>query len=51
MRDMFSLKGMVENLMTTETAQRIIDKAVETFGRVGILVNNAKIIRRSGRDG
>lgn len=38
--------GMVENLMTIEPCQRIIDTAVQAFGHVDILVNNAGIIRR-----
>ncbi len=38
--------GMVENLMTVEPCQRIIDAAVAAFGHADILVNNAGIIRR-----
>ena len=38
--------AMVENLMTIEPCQRIIDGAVSAFGHVDILVNNAGIIRR-----
>lgn len=37
---------MTENLISQEPIQRIIDKAVEVFGRVDILVNNAGIIKR-----
>ena len=38
--------GMVENLMSIEPCQRIVDGAVAALGRVDILVNNAGIIRR-----
>ncbi len=34
------------NLMTTEPIKGIMDKTIETFGRIDILVNNAGIIRR-----
>lgn len=34
------------NLMTTEPIKGIMDKTLETFGRIDILVNNAGIIRR-----
>lgn len=37
---------MVENLMTNEPIERIIDKTVADFGHVDILVNNAGIIKR-----
>ncbi|MDR3051827.1 MAG: 2-dehydro-3-deoxy-D-gluconate 5-dehydrogenase KduD [Oscillospiraceae bacterium] len=39
--------GMVENLMSIEPCQRIIDGAVAAFGRMDVLVNNAGIIRRA----
>ncbi|PKL29437.1 MAG: 2-deoxy-D-gluconate 3-dehydrogenase [Spirochaetae bacterium HGW-Spirochaetae-2] len=35
-----------ENLLTIEPIERIVAKAVETFGHVDILMNNAGIIRR-----
>ena len=38
--------GLVEDLMTIEPCKRIVDKAVEAFGHVDNLVNNAGIIRR-----
>ncbi len=38
--------GMVENLMSIEPCQRIVDTAVQTFGHIDVLVNNAGIIRR-----
>lgn len=38
--------GLVENLMTIEPCQRIIDTACREMGQVNILVNNAGIIRR-----
>jgi len=38
--------GIKANLMSIEPIQGIIEKAVETFGRVDILINNAGIIRR-----
>ncbi len=38
--------GMVENLMSIEPCQRIVETAVAKLGRVDILVNNAGIIRR-----
>lgn len=38
--------GLVENLLSVEPVQRIIDAAVNAFGQVDILVNNAGIIRR-----
>lgn len=37
---------MVENLITTEPIQRIIDATVEKYGRIDILFNNAGIIKR-----
>lgn len=37
---------MTEDLTSQEPIQRIIDRAVEVFGRVDILVNNAGIIKR-----
>lgn len=37
---------MVENLMTIEPIERIIEKTVADFGHVDILVNNAGIIKR-----
>ncbi|WED28295.1 2-dehydro-3-deoxy-D-gluconate 5-dehydrogenase KduD [Vibrio sp. DW001] len=39
-------KFVEANLLSIEPVQRIIDEAVEAFGRVDILVNNAGIIRR-----
>ncbi len=38
--------GMVENLMSIEPCQRIVETAVAKLGRVDILINNAGIIRR-----
>ncbi len=38
--------GITANLMSMEPLQGIVDKTVETFGKVDILVNNAGIIRR-----
>jgi 2-dehydro-3-deoxy-D-gluconate 5-dehydrogenase len=38
--------GIKANLMSIEPIQGIIEKAVETFGKVDILINNAGIIRR-----
>src|SRR5690554_1655837 len=35
-----------ENLLSNEGVNRIVEKAVEKFGRIDILVNNAGIIRR-----
>lgn len=37
---------LVENLMTIEPVNRILDAAAARFGKVDILVNNAGIIRR-----
>lgn len=37
---------MVENLMSIEPIDRIIEKTIEKYGRVDILVNNAGIIKR-----
>lgn len=39
-------KFVEANLLSIEPVQRIIDEAVEAFGRIDILVNNAGIIRR-----
>jgi 2-deoxy-D-gluconate 3-dehydrogenase len=39
--------GVVANLMSVEPLQGIVDKAVQTFGTINILVNNAGIIRRA----
>lgn len=41
-----SFYGVVADLMSVEPIGRIIDTAVEKFGRLDILVNNAGIIRR-----
>lgn len=38
--------GVIANLLTTAPIQGIIDKAVETYGKLDILFNNAGIIRR-----
>jgi 2-deoxy-D-gluconate 3-dehydrogenase len=38
--------GLVENLLTIEPVQKIVDAAVAKYGTVDILVNNAGIIRR-----
>ncbi len=38
---------LVENLMSIEPVNRIIEKTVKQFGKVDILVNNAGIIRRT----
>lgn len=37
---------MVENLMSIEPIDRIIEKTIEKYGKVDILVNNAGIIKR-----
>lgn len=39
--------GVQANLMSIEPVDRIIEKAVEAFGKIDILVNNSGIIRRS----
>ena len=39
--------GIVADLMTIEPCEQIIQKTMETFGKVDILVNNAGIIRRT----
>ncbi|NCB77146.1 MAG: 2-dehydro-3-deoxy-D-gluconate 5-dehydrogenase KduD [Negativicutes bacterium] len=39
--------GIDANLMSIEPIQGVVDKVVETFGKVDILVNNAGIIRRA----
>ena len=39
--------GLQANLITTEPIKGIVEKTVETFGKVNILVNNAGIIRRA----
>ena len=39
--------GIVANLLTIEPIDGIIEKTIETFGKVDILVNNAGIIRRT----
>lgn len=39
--------GIVANLMSIEPCEKIIQKTVETFGKLDILVNNAGIIRRT----
>ncbi len=38
--------GIKADLLTIEPVQSIIDKSIETFGELNILVNNAGIIRR-----
>lgn len=39
--------GITANLLTIDPIDGIIQKAVETFGKVDILINNAGIIRRT----
>ena len=39
--------GVQANLMKIEPIQGIVDQAVDTFGKINILVNNAGIIRRA----